>query len=80
MTVALSLNLGGLFEIPTPGFVNQAGGAGGAFATGALAAFIATPCTGPFMGAALGASGGTGDQDEQVCRSAVENAGFSTAA
>jgi len=56
LTVALSLNLGGLFEIPTPQFVNRAGGAGGAFATGALAAFIATPCTGPFMGAALGAA------------------------
>ncbi|MEO5866508.1 MAG: thioredoxin family protein [Sphingomonas sp.] len=56
LTVALSLNLGGLFEIPTPAFVNRAGGAGGAFATGALAAFIATPCTGPFMGAALGAA------------------------
>lgn len=27
-----------------------------AFATGALAAFIATPCTGPFLGAALGAT------------------------
>src|ERR1700712_3190819 len=25
----------------------------------------------------VGASGGTGDQDEQVCRSAVETAGFS---
>ena len=25
-------------------------------ATGALAAFVATPCTGPFMGAALGAA------------------------
>ena len=56
LTVALSLNLGGLFEIPTPAFVNRSGGAGGAFATGALAAFIATPCTGPFMGAALGAA------------------------
>ena len=56
LTVALSLNLSGLFEIPTPAFVNRAGGAGGAFATGALAAFIATPCTGPFMGAALGAA------------------------
>jgi DsbC/DsbD-like thiol-disulfide interchange protein/cytochrome c biogenesis protein CcdA len=56
LVVALALNLGGLFEIPTPGFVNQAGGASGAFATGALAAFIATPCTGPFMGAALGAA------------------------
>lgn len=56
LTVALALNLGGLFEIPTPQFVNRAGGAGGAFATGALAAFIATPCAGPFMGAALGAA------------------------
>jgi thiol:disulfide interchange protein len=28
----------------------------GAFATGALAAFVATPCSGPFMGAALGAA------------------------
>ena len=56
LTVALSLNLAGLFEIPTPQFVNRSGGAGGAFATGALAAFIATPCTGPFMGAALGAA------------------------
>src|SRR4051812_5423924 len=28
---------------------------------------------------AVGASGGTGDQDEQVCRSAVESAGFSVA-
>ena len=27
-----------------------------AFATGALAAFVATPCTGPFLGAALGAT------------------------
>ena len=56
LTVALSLNLAGLFEIPTPQFVNRAGGAGGAFATGALAAFVATPCAGPFMGAALGAA------------------------
>jgi thiol:disulfide interchange protein len=32
------------------------GRAQGAFWTGALAAFVATPCTGPFMGAALGAA------------------------
>ncbi|WP_029623837.1 protein-disulfide reductase DsbD family protein [Sphingomonas sp. PAMC 26617] len=56
LTVALALNLSGLFEFPTPAFVNRSGGASGAFATGALAAFIATPCTGPFMGAALGAA------------------------
>ena len=29
---------------------------------------------------ALGASGGTGEQDEAVCRAAVEKSGFSTAA
>ncbi|MES2054747.1 MAG: thioredoxin family protein [Pseudomonadota bacterium] len=56
LTVAIALNLGGLFELPTPAFVGNAGGIGGAFATGALAAFIATPCTGPFMGVALGAA------------------------
>ena len=32
------------------------GGARGAFFTGALAAFVATPCTGPFLGFALGAA------------------------
>jgi thiol:disulfide interchange protein len=53
---ALTLNLGGLFEIPTPRFVDAASGASGAFAIGALAAIIATPCTGPFMGAALAAA------------------------
>ncbi|MFM9829612.1 MAG: protein-disulfide reductase DsbD family protein [Sphingomonas sp.] len=56
LVVALTLNLAGLFEIPTPSFVDSASGASGAFATGALAAIIATPCTGPFMGAALGAA------------------------
>ena len=53
---ALTLNLAGLFEIPTPRFVDRASGASSAFATGALAAIIATPCTGPFMGAALSAA------------------------
>ena len=58
LTFAIALNLAGLFEVGTPGVVNRmaAEGRGGAFATGALAAFIATPCTGPFMGAALGAA------------------------
>ena len=56
LVAALTLNLAGLFEIPTPRFVDSASGASGAFATGALAAIIATPCTGPFMGAALGAA------------------------
>ncbi len=52
---AIAFNLAGLFELPTPQFAGR-GGAGGAFMTGALAAFVATPCTGPFMGAALGAA------------------------
>src|SRR3546814_12180899 len=32
------------------------GGAAGGFWTGALAAFVATPCSGPLLGAALGAT------------------------
>ena len=55
LSVGIALNLGGLFEMPMPRFAGE-GGATGAFATGALAAFVATPCTGPFMGAALGAA------------------------
>jgi len=56
---AIALNLAGLFEIGSIGVggaLASGGGAGGAFWTGALAAFIATPCTGPLMGAALGAA------------------------
>ena len=59
LTVGIAMNLAGAFELPIPAFVNRSGGGkgvGGAFATGALAAFVATPCSGPFMGAALGAA------------------------
>ena len=58
LVLGIALNLAGLFELMTPGFAGRlsGGGSGGAFMTGALAAFIATPCTGPFMGAALGAA------------------------
>jgi len=56
LVTAIAFNLAGLFELPTPRFVGKASGTAGAFATGALAAFIATPCTGPFMGVALGAA------------------------
>ena len=51
LAVAITANLIGLFELPVLG-----GGARPAsgFATGALAAFVATPCAGPFLGAALG--------------------------
>ncbi|AJP72891.1 protein-disulfide reductase DsbD family protein [Sphingomonas hengshuiensis] len=58
LVVAIAFNLAGLFEVGAPRFVNRAAakGAGGAFATGALAAFVATPCAGPFMASALGAA------------------------
>ncbi|MFW2851743.1 protein-disulfide reductase DsbD family protein [Sphingomonas sp. TX0543] len=55
LVAGLALNLAGLFELPTPRFAGKSGTTG-AFATGALAAFVATPCSGPFMGAALGAA------------------------
>ncbi|WP_188946202.1 protein-disulfide reductase DsbD family protein, partial [Polymorphobacter multimanifer] len=61
LVTAIALNLAGLFEINlTTGnlgsSVTARGDAVGSFATGALAAFIATPCTGPFMAGALGAA------------------------
>ncbi|MCW2337541.1 DsbC/DsbD-like thiol-disulfide interchange protein/cytochrome c biogenesis protein CcdA [Sphingobium sp. B2D3A] len=59
LMVAITLNLLGGFEIASlsvgQGRAGQ-GGQAGAFWTGALAAFVATPCTGPFMGAAMGAA------------------------
>jgi DsbC/DsbD-like thiol-disulfide interchange protein/cytochrome c biogenesis protein CcdA len=61
LVTAIALNLAGVFEITlsTGTFGDNAvrkGGAMGSFATGALAAFVATPCTGPFMAGALGAA------------------------
>ena len=55
LAVAITANLLGLFEFAVPGFA-RAGAPQGAFATGLLAAFVATPCTGPFMAAAMGAA------------------------
>ena len=52
---ALTANFAGLFELPSLS-VSGGGKPAGAFATGLLAAFVATPCTGPFMAAALGAA------------------------
>jgi len=51
LATAITLNLLRTFELPV-----LAGEAhpGGSFGTGALAAFVATPCAGPFLGAALG--------------------------
>ncbi len=59
LVTAIGFNLAGLFELPNINFGNkltQKDGPAGSFWTGALAAFIATPCTGPFMAAALGAT------------------------
>jgi DsbC/DsbD-like thiol-disulfide interchange protein/cytochrome c biogenesis protein CcdA len=59
LSAAIGFNLAGLFELPGFGggeALAGRGGAAGAFWTGALAAFVATPCTGPFMAAALGAA------------------------
>lgn len=60
LMVAITANLLGLYELPTLNISRQPhapqGQGSGAFATGVLAAFVATPCTGPFMAAALGAA------------------------
>lgn len=61
LVTGIALNLAGLFEVTlSTGNLGQGkareGGASGAFFTGALAAFVATPCTGPFMAGALGAA------------------------
>ena len=51
LAVAITLNLLRVFELPVlAGEHNPKG----SFGTGALAAFVATPCAGPFLGAALG--------------------------
>ncbi len=59
LMVAVTANLAGLFEFQ--GFavgqrLDRMPGLSGSFWTGVLAAFVATPCTGPFMAAALGAA------------------------
>jgi DsbC/DsbD-like thiol-disulfide interchange protein/cytochrome c biogenesis protein CcdA len=55
LAFVITANLAGVFELPAI-LVNRGGDRAGAFATGLLAAFVATPCTGPFMAAALGAA------------------------
>ena len=64
MIAALTLfacNLFGLFEIPLPGFASSGAdfaerraGLAGHFATGVLATLLATPCSAPFLGTAVG--------------------------
>src|SRR5205085_506942 len=55
LALALTANFAGLYELPSLSFT-RSGGRGSAFSTGLLAAFVATPCTGPFMAAAMGAA------------------------
>ena len=59
LMVAVTANLAGLFEIGGIGAgekLTRKGGMSGSFWTGVLAAVVATPCTGPFMAAAMGAA------------------------
>ena len=59
LMVAVTANLAGLFEIGGIGAgekLTRKGGLSGSFWTGVLAAIVATPCTGPFMAAAMGAA------------------------
>lgn len=56
LAAAITANFLGVFEVPGLAIAGGAGSGGGSFASGLLAAFVATPCTGPFMAAALGAA------------------------
>jgi len=56
LVTGIALNLAGLFHVRAPSIEQgpSASGTAGSFGTGALAAFIATPCSAPFMASALG--------------------------
>lgn len=60
LVFALALSLFGVFEILLPGTSGDMGGLGGreglsgSFLNGVLATILATPCTAPFLGTALG--------------------------
>ncbi len=60
LMLAVALNLFGVFSVGGPVGAGQKlagrGGPTGAFFTGGLAVLLATPCTAPFMAAALGAA------------------------
>jgi thiol:disulfide interchange protein/DsbC/DsbD-like thiol-disulfide interchange protein len=59
LAIAITANFAGLYELPglsMSGGAPGKGGLWGAFGTGLIAAFVATPCTGPFMAAAMGAA------------------------
>lgn len=62
LVFAMALSFLGVWEIPIPGFAGGKGanklaqreGAVGAFAKGVLTTVLATPCSGPFLGAVFG--------------------------
>lgn len=60
VVVLFCLNLWGLFEIPLPARLSRVGatgpreGAAGHFASGLFATLMATPCSAPFLGTAIG--------------------------
>lgn len=62
LVFAMALSFLGVWEIPIPGFAGSKGanklaqreGASGAFAKGVLTTILATPCSGPFLGAVFG--------------------------
>ncbi|MDH3241879.1 MAG: protein-disulfide reductase DsbD family protein [Alphaproteobacteria bacterium] len=60
LLVLFAANLMGLFDISLPGFAGPAAAIGGsktlsgAFITGAFATLLATPCSAPFLGTAVG--------------------------
>jgi len=60
LMLAVGLNLSGVFALGGPigvgGQFAARGGFLGSFATGALAVLVASPCTAPFMAAAIGAA------------------------
>ena len=59
LMVAITTNLAGIFEVGGIGAGDRLArqdGMAGSFWTGVLAAVVATPCTGPFMAAAMGAA------------------------
>ena len=60
LMLAVGLNLSGVFAFGGPigagGHIAARGGFLGSFATGALAVLVASPCTAPFMAAAIGAA------------------------
>lgn len=62
LVFAMALSFLGVWEIPVPGFIGsgrhvelaEQEGLSGAFLKGMITTVLATPCTGPFMGGALG--------------------------